>query len=471
MKKLCTLGVFLVTVLLAYPQTTVFEKDYDGGYLDADEGYCLSQTTDGGYVMSGATWVSDDAWYDISLMKADEDGNLLWVKTYGVGTFNIEVGYAVVEATDGGYWIAGGTDGYAGNSDFWAIRTDENGDTLWTNHYGGDAEDYAYAGIQTSDGGFILAGSTNSFGAGMDDAYVVKTDEDGNEQWSNYYGTEMFDYANAIQQTADNGYIIVGSSSMNAYIIKTNESGDLIWEKTYGGGATDEAFSVKQTDDGGYIVAGKTMSEGAGNYDVWLFKLDENGDMIWSKTFGGTEKDQGFDIAITDDGGYFITGYSETYHQAEEDSDLYIIKTDENGDEVWSFNYGDTHDDGGKSGFQTPDGGYAAFGYKYVAGEALNFYLVKTRDDGTVDVTELLSPAASLSIYPNPLRDMATVEFDNPDGKKYDLYLTDVSGKTVQVIRNITDHKIAIKKGDLGSGIYFIELKGEESYHGKIIVE
>lgn len=469
MKKLFTLGAFLVTVMLAYSQTTVFEKDYDGGYNDADEGFGLAQTSDDGYVMSGATWVSDDAWYDVSLMKADENGSLLWVKTYGMGTFNIEVGYAVVETNDGGYWIAGGTDGYTGNSDFWAIRTDENGDTLWTNHYGGDGEDYAYAGVQTNDGGYILAGATNSFGAGMDDVYVVKTDENGIEQWAKYYGTEMFDYANGIQQTADNGYIIVGSSNMDAYVIKIDENGAVVWENTYGGGATDEAFSVKQTDDGGYIVAGKNMSEGAGSYDVWLFKLDENGNMDWSQTYGGVEKDQGFDVAITDDGGYFITGYSESYHQAEEDSDMYIIKTDENGDEVWSFNYGDTHDDGGASGMQTPDGGYAAFGYKYVSGEGMNFYLVKTRSDGTVGVTDLFSPSVSLNIFPNPAYDVATVNFHNPDGKKYDLTVIDLTGKTVRVIENITDNKIAIEKGNLNNGMYFIELKGEDIQTGRII--
>ena len=469
MKKILSMAALLSMGLLSHSQIT-FEKDYDGGYNDADEGFCMTQTSDGGYIMSGAMWVDDNTWYDVGLMKADENGNLLWVNTYGVGSFNIEVGYAVIETYDGGYWIAGGTDGYTGNSEFWAIRTDENGDTLWTKHYGGDNQDYAYTGIQTGDGGFILAGSSNSFGAGFDDVYMVKTDENGNEQWSKTYGTAQMDYANDIRQTADGGYIIAGSSNMNAYIIKTDENGDSIWTRTYGGPPTDEAFSIQQTAEGEYIVTGKTMSEGAGNYDVWLFKLNSNGDMLWSKTYGGTEKDQGFSIANTDDGGYFITGYTESFAHAGEDSDMYLIRTDSNGDTLWTRSYGDVMDDGGKSGVQTEDGGYASFGYKYVSGQQLNFYLVKMNGDGTVGIDDIDNEYATLDIYPNPFSNKTTIEFDNPQRKSYDLKITDITGKAVRTINNIRDNRIDISRQDLPRGFYTIQLRGEKNFMGRIII-
>ena len=449
----------------------MFENDYDGGANDADEGFCMKQTSDGGYIMSGATWVDDNAWYDIAIMKADNEGNFLWTKTFGYGSGNIEVGYGIVETEAGGYMVAGGTDGITGNNNMLAICTDADGNELWSGNYGGDSDEYAHACDNTSDGGYILAGATNSFGAGMDDAYLVRIDGSGNEIWSAAFGTAMFDYVTSVIQTEDGGFVAAGSTNGDAFIFKTDGDGNEVWTKIYGGAANDEIFSIKQTSDGGYIATGKNMSEGAGDYDIWLLKLDANGDMIWSQVYGGEKKDQGFSVSVCSDGGYFIAGYTESFAQAEEDSDTYLVKTSSTGLVQWTKSYGNVADDGAKSGTQTTDGGFAAFGYKYVSGQELNFYLVKTNQDGVVGTNSLLNDYSSLNVYPNPAKNNAKIEFSNPENETYELIMTNMNGQVVKRIQSIIDERVIINKDNLPNGIYFIELRGNQSYRSKIIFE
>ena len=474
MKKLFTLAAFLTIGFLAYTQNT-FEKNYDGGGNDSDEARCMVATSDGGYAMAGAAWLNDDVGYEMTIMKTDGDGNWQWTKTYGIGSMNIEVAYGLAETSDGGFIMTGGTDGFSGgdDTDMWVIRTDENGDSLWAKTYGGDGMDYGFSGMQTNDGGFIFAGSTTSFGAGGDDVYLVKTDADGNEQWYKTFGTAMAEGAYHVTQTSDGGYIIAGAANnyMDFYIIKTDASGNEEWSQILGGGATEEAYWVIETDDGGYAVTGGTQSIGAGDYDVWLVVLDNNGNVDWDKTYGGSAKDKGWSVVQTSDGGFFITGYTESFHHSEEDSDMYLIRTDAIGDTLWTKNYGYLGDDGGHCGIQTENGQFVATGYFHTLEEALNFYLVKTNEDGTVGVQNITANENSMRVYPNPMRDRATVTFDNPKGESYDLYITDISGKTVRSIKNIQEQKIAINKGELGSGVYFIVMKGVETYRSKLVIE
>ena len=469
MKNLFLLITLLSMGLVSYTQIT-FENDYDGGINDADEGFCMKQTSDGGYIMSGATWINDNAWYDIALVKVDEEGNFQWTKTFGYGSGNIEVGYGVVETESGGFMIVGGTDGITENNEVLAICTDASGNELWSNHYGGNSEDYGHACDNTNDGGFIIAGATSSFGAGMDDAYLIRIDANGNEIWSAAYGTAQFDYASSVIQTEDGGFVAAGSSNGDAFIFKTDGDGNELWTKIYGGTANDEIFSIKQTNDGGYIAAGKNMSEGAGDYDIWLIKLDANGEMTWSQLYGGEKKDQGFSVSICTDGGYFIAGYTESFAHAEEDSDTYLIKTNSSGMVQWTKSYGNIADDGAKSGVQTADGGFAAFGYKYVTGQQLNFYLVKTSPDGLVQTNSIASNQKSINIFPNPVQNTAVIEFSNPKNKSYDLIISNISGQIVKRMYAISNNEVIIDRSNLPNGMYLLELIGNPSFRTKIII-
>jgi len=214
----------------------------------------------------------------VGLLKTDSDGNTLWTRTYG-GSSD-EKGYSAQLTSDGGYIIAGYTGSFgAGRSDVYLLKTDSSGDTLWTRTCGGSDSDCGYSVQQTSDGGYIIAGETESFGAGDDDVYLVKTDSDGDTLWTRSYGGSGYDRGRSVQQTSDGGYIIAGytnsfgAGNTDVWLLRTDSSGDTLWTRTYGEMPYDYGHSVELTSDGGYIIAGDTRSFGAGDYDVWLIKV------------------------------------------------------------------------------------------------------------------------------------------------------------------------------------------------------
>jgi hypothetical protein len=191
---------------------------------------------------------------------------------------------------DGGYVVAGIYDYFGSDAQVYLVKTNASGDTLWTRTYGGTDYDYSYSVQQTSDGGYIIAGWTSSFG-NQDQFYLVKTNSRGDTLWSRTYGGTNNDWCFSAQQTADMGYIIAGETnsfgnSWQAYLVKTNASGDTLWTKTYGGAGSDCGYSVQQTSDTGYIVAGWTNSFGNG-YQVYLIQTNAAGDTLWTRVYGG----------------------------------------------------------------------------------------------------------------------------------------------------------------------------------------
>jgi len=254
-----------------------------------------------------------------------------WERTYGGSS--LDRGESVAQTSDGGYIVAGYTDSFgAGGSDFYLVKTDVAGDTIWTRTYGGSSGDYGWSVEQTSDGGYIVAGYTNSFGAGLADVYLVKTDAVGDTIWTRTYGGSDYDEGYSVAQTSDGGYIVAGYTESfgagyyDVYLVKTDSDGDTIWTRTYGGSSYDEGSSVAQTSDGGYIIAGRTGSFGAGSWDVYLVKTDGLGDTIWTRTYGGSSGDYGCSVAQTSDGGYIVAG--GTYSFGAGESDFYLVKTD-----------------------------------------------------------------------------------------------------------------------------------------------
>jgi len=375
--------------IFAQVPDTLWTATYDGPIRD-EIGESGQQTSDGGYIIAGFTsnWVAGE--YDVYLVKTDANGDTVWTKAYGPsGAGNRDHAQSVQQTTDGGYVIGGSTMSFgAGNWDVWLLKTDSNGDTLWTKTYGGTNEDNGYSVQQTSDGGFIIAGGTKSCGAGGFDVYLIKTDTNGDTIWTRTYGGSSLDEnGRSVKQITGGGFVIAGSVdgfNPDVYLIKTDSNGDTVWTKIYGGTDADVGFSVQQTSDGGFIIAGDTQSYGAGGFDVYLIKTDTNGDTIWTRTYGGTDSDVGYSVQQTTDGGYIVTGSKGYLYGGQPYTDVYLIKTDSNGDTLWTKTFGST-DDHNETGFsvqQTSDRGYIVVGCTESFGAvAIDFLLIRLTPD------------------------------------------------------------------------------------------
>ena len=361
------------------PPDTEWEKTFGGS--NSDFGESVQQTTDGGYIITGTTKSYDAGSQEFYLIKTDALGNQEWYNTFGgIGG---EHAYSVQQTTDGGYIMVGTTYSFgAGMFDVYLVKTDASGNQEWDNTFGGSGFDYAYSVQQTMDGGYIMAGHTDSYGDGSEDAYLIKADASGNQTWYNTFGGSGWDNAYTVRQATDGGYIVAGTTdsygagSENVYLIKTDASGNQTWYNTFGGISDEYAYSVKQTTDGGYIMAGETSSYGAGSYDFYLIKTDASGNQEWDKTFGGSGYEAAYGAQQTMDGGYIMAGTTDSFGAGLRD--VYLLQTDASGNQEWDKTIGGSYHDFAYSVQQTTDGGYIMVGMTAPYGDSFyDVYLVK----------------------------------------------------------------------------------------------
>jgi len=323
-----------------------------------------------------------------------------WQRCFG-GTSG-DYAQSIRQTSDGGYVVAGYTwsnngdvSGNHGNFDYWVVKLDSAGNLLWQKCLGGSGTDDAYSIQQTSDGGYVVAGSTSSLDGdvsgshGLLDYWVGKLDAAGNLQWQKCLGGTGTDWAYSIHQTSDGGYVVAGYtwstdgdvSGNHGYcdywVVKLDTAGNLQWQKCLGGTLQDFAQSIQQTSDGGFVVAGETTSADGdvsgnnGGYDYWVVKLDTSGIIQWQKCLGGTLGDSAFSIQQTNDGGYVIVGNTfsndddVSSHHNTNFYDVWVVKLDPNGSIQWQKCIGGTDDDRAYSIQQTSEGGYIVAGYTW----------------------------------------------------------------------------------------------------------
>jgi regulation of enolase protein 1 (concanavalin A-like superfamily) len=291
---------------------------------------CVIETFDGGFAVGGDTFSFGAGGSDFFLVKTYSTGNVEWNQTFG-GTGGESV-QSLIQATDGGFVLTGGTTSNSESIDVWLVKTDSAGNMIWNKRFGGAETELTYSLTATADGGYALCGITGSIAEGASDFLLIKTDADGNQEWIKTYHGEKSDSAFALVEASDGGFVLVGStnfsleSKSDVLLIKTDSSGNLQWKKTYGGEGSDSVHSLVETGDG-YTLGGFTQSTGAGKNDFWLIKTDLQGNELWNYTYGGLEDDYCHSLVQTPDGGYVLAGYSRSFGGIS--AKVWLIKTDE----------------------------------------------------------------------------------------------------------------------------------------------
>ena len=372
----CVLAVFGFGFAWAQP---VSEWSATLGGDQDDFAHAVALASDGGFVIAGETRSYGSGSQDGWLVKLDSDGEEQWSRTFG-GTES-DIIYSVQATPDGGYILAGETHSAEGasadNSHFWLIKTNFLGLEQWQSSYGSSTgsgsasttnSDVAHAVRQTSDGGFILVGS--STGTEGTSVRLVRADSQGTHLWSQQLEGISGGVGYGVAEIAD-GYIIAGSASSEdqgsqAFLVETDASGDVQWTEFFGGSYNDEVRSLAIADDGGYALGGFTWSEGAGQSDFWLLKVDADGAQEWERAFGGVLRDAAHSIIMTSDNGFALAGWSESFRGGDR---LWVVKTDSDGRLQWSSSQqtaSDSSDEvsaGGRAIRQTADGGFAVAGW------------------------------------------------------------------------------------------------------------
>ncbi|MFW9996893.1 MAG: hypothetical protein ACFFD4_32930 [Candidatus Odinarchaeota archaeon] len=400
-----------ISIIIFFPSSNtrlIITSSHTFGGPASEYVYSMINTSDGGYILAGFTSSfgagNDDAW----LIKVDSTGNHQWNRTYGGNAE--DVGISVIATADGGYALTGITSSYgAGNLDAWVIKTDATGQEEWSQAFGGSKADYAGAITLTATGGLVIAGYTESFGEGNRDFWLIEINGTGHQVWSQTFGGSASDHASAVLATTDGGYLVAGvtesygAGSKDAWIIKTDSTGHHIWNRTLGGRASDIPYTIVSAP-GGFVLTGRTGSYDANVVDAWLVKVDNNGNPEWNYTYGGEEEDYTTHVVSTIDGGYVLTGRTGSYGEGAEDA--WLVKTTATGQLEWSQTFGGSAADASYSVIVSSDGGYVLAGRTGSYGEgAEDVWFIKTafQNDGTfIDGTpwfEAILMVAALSAF------------------------------------------------------------------------
>ena len=394
------IGLIMVTSALV--AQNLFARTYGGTGNEC--AYSLIVTADGGYAVAGGTTSYGAGLDDFLVIKLSSTGNLEWARSFG-GT-NMDVGYSIIQTTDGGYAVGGETRSFVAgrdvNIDFLVLKLSSTGNLEWARTFGGPNEDFLRSIIQTSDGGFATVGSTRSYGAGLDDFLVIKLSSTGNLEWARSFGGTSYDDAFSVIQTTDGGYVVTGSTvnfgagGWDFLILKLSSTGNLEWARTFGGPNGDfSSLPAIQTADNGFMFAGQTENFGAGGWDFLLIKLSSAGTLEWAKTLGGAGDESVRSISLTADGGFAVAGWTLSFGAGS--YDLLMAKLSSAGTLEWARTFGGTDWDDAFSMVRAQDGGYTIAGWTQSFGASGQDILIIRLDTvgNYPDCVELCSPTTT----------------------------------------------------------------------------
>ena len=366
------------------PPPGTWAKTFGG--MDDDIAYCIQQTSDHGVILAGTTSSFGEGGSDMWVVRLDSAGEVEWENTYG-GPADDEA-RSIILAPDGGYVVAGSTQSFGAGGDgaVWVLKLDADGAIEWQkmlDHGQG-------AGAAPAEGGgYAIAGGTSQHGAGGSDAWVVRLDETGSIVWQNTYGGSDSDTAYAIAPTSDSGFAVAGwTASFGAgwadfWVLKLDGSGDVEWAKAYGGSEAEDARFITQTPDNGFVVAGWSVSFGAGEADMWILKLDADGGVQWQSVYGGSGIDRAFSVSRASDGGYVAVGRTESFGAG--GADMLILGLDSDGTLEWQKTFGSSYDEEARGVLHDGEDRITAAGKDaYYGTAAADFWVIKMDTDGII---------------------------------------------------------------------------------------
>lgn len=441
-------GFLTVSTAVAQEPGDILWTGLYGG-SETEKAYCVQQTDDGSYIIAGNTNSFGTGNQDYYLIKMNTYGDTLWTRTYG-GTDDLW-GRSVQQTEDGGYIIGGYVgNGWDDNYDFYLVKTDSNGDELWTQTYGGSDIDQAYCVQQTSDGGYIIGGKTgfNDFPNGyLYDVYLVKTDADGDTVWTRTFGeSDVCECIESVCQTDDGGFAATGVCNYVNYetadvlLIKIDADGDSLWAHAYDSGEkNDRGYSIEQTTDGGLIIGG--MVGGSAVYKGYLLKTDAEGNELWSRIYAYQHswRNKIKSVRQTLDGGYIAAAHLVDYYGPYCECDAYFIKTDEIGNVTWETVFADSfHQITMESIWQNDDGSYISCG-TYIGSPqgpgGFDIFLVKLAGSLMgIESDPTPSRFALNGNCPNPFTSQTSICFEIPVEGHVDLEIYNVLGRKVETL-------------------------------------
>jgi hypothetical protein len=535
-KTLILAAALLATAAIVKAQAPAIQWQKTLGGSGIETTGSIKQTSDHGYILCGSATSNDgdvtghhgltapiqdnlDYW----IVKLDSNHAIQWQKS--LGGIAGDQAKNVEQTADGGYIVSGESEsidgdvtGNHGSRDYWIVKLNASGNIQWQKSYGGTSDDFNPSIKQTTDGGYVIAGSSlsndgdvtghNTGGYGAD-YWVIKVDTSGNIQWQKSYGGNSDDQAYDVKQTSDGGYILSGTSNStdgdvtgnhggyDYWVVKIKANGNIQWQKSYGGSEWDLFPAIQQTKDGGYVLAGSTTSSDGqvtGNHskysDYWVVKIKANGKLVWEKSFGGTkfEGSQGGNIAEggcqieqTQNGEYIVSGTSfskngdVTGHNGNTStSDLWLVKLDTTGNLKWQKSLGGSNNEGvedyGVCIQQTKDGGYVAFCSTNsidgdVTGTHLNkkgnptgdYWVVKLAGDSTNVSSQQNRIATGLA---NQTLEVANnfIVYPNPSTGAINILFNDASMQSF-VITNMLGQSVV--NSDVTSSIHTVDLSSQ----------
>ena len=525
----------LITLFLTVTMTSqswsqdTWVKTFGG--TSSDVGLSVSLTSENNLLITGSSNSNDGDFNgknkgnrDIFVIKLDSEGNIVWKMSFG-GTGE-DWGYSMTPTSDDGVLISGFTQSNDGDFkgmnrglfDIFVMKLDMDGNVEWKKIFGGTGDDQLRSMIQSSDGGVLITGNTNSndgdfkgMNKGNTDIFVMKLDEDGEIKWTKLFGGRFIEYGMSVATTSNDGILITGYSNsddgdfngmnkgdMDIFVIKLDSEGNIVWKKSFGGSSIDYGFSITLSSDSTLLVTGSTGSNDStfiglnkGGFDIFIIKLDKDGETLWSKTFGGSSGERCTHISTTTNDDIVITGYTQS-----NDSnfsglnrgmwDVFVMKLDNEGEILMSKTFGGTSNEYGNSFTtsssnellitgtnQSNDGDFMGMNQGIQ-----NIFVMKLDSNGNLNpstsVTDYTSITPSLLVTPNPISTSSTVVFSTGTPTTVRIELLNTLGESVSVLHDgfmeSGEHRVPLGVSSVSSGVYYVRMTSEGTVNSTQVV-